>query len=84
MIERRKTTTDMQNLSISQNNSSSSSSIDHNSNSNNLDGHSIYQQNLRLRAPLIRKYPPFRTTIAAIIFFTLGSCKIIRMYVCDN
>ena len=71
MIERRKTTTDMQNLSISQNNSSG---IDHNSNSNNLDGNSIYQQNLRLRAPLIRKYPPFRTTIAAIIFFTLGSC----------
>lgn len=68
MIERRKST-DMQNLSISH--SSNSTAINTTMN-NNSDENDIYQRNLRLRSPLIRKYPPFRTTIAAILFFTLG------------
>jgi len=68
MIGRRKAT-DMQNLSISHssNNTANNTTIINNSDENN-----IYQRNLRLRSPLIRKYPPFRTTIAAILFLTLG------------
>ena len=70
MIGRRKAS-DMQNLSISHssNNTANNTTINNNFNS---DENNIYQRNLRLRSPLIRKYPPFRTTIAAILFLTLG------------
>ena len=68
MIGRRKAT-DMQNLSISH---SSINTANNTTINNNSDENNIYQRNLRLRSPLIRKYPPFRTTIAAILFLTLG------------
>ena len=65
MTERRKTTTEtMQQMSIQQSNN--------NDNDRNKDNNINLNPSLRYRLPIIQRYPPFKTTIAAFIFFIGG------------